>query len=264
MAETNMLQEITKGLTTMSLNEPEPATISSQGMEPAVSSEAAFSRLPAEMRNQIYELVFRQTYSVSRPGPAGNMQTGISQNVQSSEGTEASGSTPPAQKPNPVALLEVNRQIYNETRLLPFHLGTLTVLDYYKWFTDTNGGPSYLSFIKHTLKSLRTWQRAEIRHLELGVTPRVLKLFIWKEYNVAMRSGDRNNRGFRQLFQILAQLNNDASTNPEVLGEVGHWIAGHLPGLTALETVSIAGTDIAISRERTLSAEVEENGRQRR
>ena len=103
---------------------------------------------PLEIRLQICEIVLTQPILFKHPY-SGHPHEGMS-----------------------LALLQVNRQIYNETRLLPFRVNKLS---FQRWFGSS-------IFCCNTfLKLLLDWQIENIRRMELTVTERDLHGWQWNE-----------------------------------------------------------------------------------
>jgi len=202
--------------------------------------------LPAELRLQIWELVFAQTnFTIAYPDNT------LNTHPQPSQPTQA-----PWNK-NTVALLKVNRLIYSEARLLPFQIGFFSVLDYFSWYMGTNGRTSYFTYHNNVLHSLQDWQRREIRYLQLRVVNPDLKLFIWREYNMAMSTRRDNPLGFRQAYQLLARMD-DGEGGARLQEDIGHWTAGHLTALPALKTVMVGFKYVDVDRKRLRGPEPEQ------
>ena len=256
MATTNLFEAVMKGLVAMGLIGSEPTVAKQTGVmeEPAVTAqpvatvEPAFLRLSPEIQLMIYELVLKQTFRVSYPGNVSKTQAQPSENTQTSQNTQitqGNHETRLSKKINAIALLEVNRLIHSEARLLPFKNGKFTVVDYYTWYMNTSGDLSYLKYCNDVMQSLLKYQWSEIRCLELCVDKRQMKMFLWREYNLAMRSRDEKKHGFRKLFTIMAQLDGGYG-GPAMVAELGSWVRERLEALTALETVSIGGLDVEV------------------
>lgn len=239
MAISELVQAATGAPSAMGLTEADnPVTKSSRLID-----------LPAELRLQIWELVFAQTsYSIAHPKNTLNTHPEPSQPSQA-----------PSDK-NTVALLKVNRLIHAETRLLPFQLGSFSVLDHFSWYMGTIGWTSYFTYHNNVLYSLQDLQRREIRHLQLKVDDSDVKFFICREYrheySLATRSNQDDLRGLRQAYRLLTRMNE----GEEVVGlqeDIGHWIAGHLSALPALEVVMVGFRKVAVDRKGLLLPEPE-------
>jgi hypothetical protein len=222
-----------------------PSAIGLTEADSPVTKGSRLMRLPAELRLQIWRLVFAQTtFTLTCSGDASNTHSQPSQPTQVPCGK------------NTVALLKVNRLIYSEARLFPFQFGYFSVLDYFSWYMGTNGRTSYFTYHNNVLQSLQDWQRCEIRHLRLKVVNPDMKLFVWREYNMAMSTRRDNPRGFRQAYKLLARMD-DGEGKVGLEEDIGHWIAGNLPTLPALETVMVGFNKVALDRKRLFCPEPE-------
>ncbi|MCJ1245122.1 hypothetical protein MMC30_002323 [Trapelia coarctata] len=225
-----LLQEVIKGLATSNLNGPHPAMI--QAPVPP------FLRLPAELRLQIYELVLARGFCLSHP-----------------QSTRKKRRRPP-RKCNPVALLQVNRQIYLETRLLPFKLNTFTLHNPFRVGLVCHRKFSCIDYFEDLLQPLQDWQRCGIRQLELGITMKEMYKLTSYELNHAALRGPARTGGFfsKEERPYICQVLDVCKTNDPSVEKIGHWIAARLwiMGMTSLETISIAGTDIRLKKEQVL------------
>ena len=138
-----MEHSITEDMATLSIAKPEQTTLTAP----------LLLRLPAELRIKIYELVLIQPFRIHyRPLP-----------------TEYPPPPPSTEVPRStaLALLEVCRQIYQETRLLPFQLNTIVLPKIPAPEIVYGGRRDYLRTYNRTLDRLKVWQMGEIRHLEV-------------------------------------------------------------------------------------------------
>lgn len=126
------------------------------------TSAFPFLQLPAEIRNHIYELVFTQD---------------IHFHHRSDKGKE------PPSRNNMLSVLLLNRQMYAETRLLPFNFSTFV---FNKALTASVVPSIYFTRdCMDLLDGLPDWQRSEIRHLEFPVAKGELKDFLHTDIHSA-------------------------------------------------------------------------------
>lgn len=226
-----LLQEVIKGMEASTLDEPEqPAPVS------------LFLRLPAELRLQIYELVLTQEFGLPCPYRARNQQT------------------PQSQKISVVALLQVNRQIYFETRRLPYQLIAFAlpnpflgpfVRDRDLGYSVHDRNSSFITYFKDLLRSLQHWQKCEIRHLVLPITDNELEELWRKERSCAvLRITQIESIGNElDLAHLYAEQVLDVSELHTNLEKAGHWIAARFYTMTSLEKITIAGSEVRLKEE---------------
>ena len=117
------------------------SVVSNMGMFTSKLGPASLLQYPLEIRLQIYEYVLTQPILFKHPY-SGHPHGGTS-----------------------LALLEVNRQIYHEARLLPFKLNKFC---FQRWYGSS------IFCCKSFLKSLQDWQISSIQRMEITVTERDL------------------------------------------------------------------------------------------
>jgi len=199
-----------------------------------------FFRLSPELRNQVYKLVLTRPFCLPGPPQCTQLLPHLPQDKE----------TQPASKSTALALLQVNRQIYLETRFLPFQLNKI-ILPKVRYPAFYFGGRQcYLRTYIQVLEGLQVWQRTEIRHLELHFNSDDLKTLrnnkvYWAWYwSAKLASGQHSQRGTSAYQSSKADRRHGYGAD---LDELGLWIAPRLTMLTSLKTFTIDETDIALS-----------------
>ncbi|MCJ1245123.1 hypothetical protein MMC30_002324 [Trapelia coarctata] len=200
-------------------------------------------RLPAELRVQIYE------WALTRPLRLPYRQPSAQHIPQPPQ----AGKDQPAAKSNALALLEVCRQIYQETRLLPFQLSKIILPKMPSSLLIYGGRRDYLRVYSRALEALQYWQQKQIRHLEVHTNMEDLAKLKSNDFFHGVRQWVRTaGRGQNEKTldalrrQRISTYARDSVADPE---EIGQWIARRLVMLTSLETFIIDATDIALSKD---------------
>lgn len=211
----------------------------------ATSIHVSFLGLPAELRTQIYELVFTQDFHFHvRPSPS-LLSTLLSRFGFISRNNNNNN--------NRLSLTQVNRQIYAETRLL--HLRCLRLV-----FDNLAGSAvpdtrTLTEGCNALLSGLQPWQKCAVQHLELVVSKSEISELLDKEMiGCALLKARKLVAGgnFRRAVAMVSQDRRAWQHDIDVvdLEDLGHYLAARFPSLTALKTLVFAGMVIRVDRER--------------
>ena len=195
------------------------------------SKFSPFLRLPAELRLHIYKLVLTQDFSLSCPHSIRVHQT------------------PQPRKGNALSLLQVNRQIYCETRRLPFQLNIITLRNPFQRSFVRDEAFSFLDYFKDLLDSLLGWQKCVIRQLEISITNEEMQKLKGYEMehgmlNISAHGGIFTERRIMYMHWVLEVCTELASVE-----KFGHGIAARLSMMTSLKKITIAGTEVILQQE---------------
>ena len=204
------------------------------GAKQANTESSLFLRLPAELRNQVYELVITRHFRLRG-------------RRQSTYPSSHDSRSHPASRSTALALLSVNRQVYLETRLLPFQLNTIILPKFPYQLSRYDGRRFFLRRYTHVLEGLQEWLRREIRHLDLHLDAEDLNRLSKRDYHYAAYRGSEPRFG-SQGQTGLGGLNLWVDLFHDDLEGLGHWIAGRLPMLPSLETLTVNQCVIVLSK----------------
>jgi len=219
------------------------AALSLDKTEQPVMEAPLLLRLPAELRIKIWELVLTRPLYLHYP------QRFLQYPPQPSQAEKDQ----PAPKSNTLTLLQVCRQIHQETRLLPFHLNTITLPKLPSPELVYGGRRAYLRTYNRALETLQIWQMQEIRYLEVHTNLEEMNklnttdFFDGLQRWVKFASGSDNELTWDTLTRQC--IDAYAREDVEELEEMGQWIALRLTWLTSLESFTIDATPVALGRD---------------